>query len=146
MPVLLASYKNKTAGFLLREKKKQITIGRDPGNDMPLPMTRVSSVHAAITCKNHQWFIRDLGSSNGTKINNVRIRGAIAIKPGDRVKLGNVQIQFVDAPKIPDGIKRLKDKRDYTQRVRFKCKYCNQPLKPWHVMPDAACSAVIATR
>ena len=71
MPVLLASYKNKTAGFVLRENKKQITIGRDPGNDMPLPMSRVSRVHATLTCKNHEWFIRDLGSFNGTKINNV---------------------------------------------------------------------------
>lgn len=129
MPVLLASYKNKTAGFVLRESKKQITIGRDPGNDMPLPMTRVSKVHATITCRNHEWFIRDLGSSNGTKINNVRIRGTMTIKPGDRLRLGNVRLQFMDTDHIPQGIKRLKDKRDYTERVRFTCKYCNQPLK-----------------
>ena len=73
MPILLASYKNKTAGFVLKENKKQVTIGRDPGNDMPLPMTRVSKVHAALSLKNNQWFIRDLGSSNGTKLNNKKL-------------------------------------------------------------------------
>ena len=105
MPVLLASYKNKTAGFVLRENKKQITIGRDPGNDMPLPMSRVSRVHATLTRKNHEWFIRDLGSFNGTKINNVRVKGRSAIKPGDRLRLGNVRLQFMDTDKIPEGIK-----------------------------------------
>lgn len=129
MPVLLATYKNKSAGFVLREKKKQITIGRDPGNDMPLPMTRVSRVHATLTCKNHEWFIRDLGSSNGTKVNNVKIRGTMAIKPGDMLRLGNVRLQLVDSEKIPTGVKRLKDRRDYTERIRFTCKYCSQPLK-----------------
>ena len=129
MPVLLASYKNKTAGFVLRENKKQITIGRDPGNDMPLPMSRVSRVHATLTCKNHEWFIRDLGSFNGTKINNVRVKGRSAIEPGDRLRLGNVRLQFMDTDKIPEGIKRLKDRRDNTERVKFKCKYCSQSLK-----------------
>jgi hypothetical protein len=129
MPILLASYKNKTAGFVLRDSKKPITIGRDPGNDMPLPLTRVSRVHASLTRRGHEWFIRDLGSSNGTKVNNVKICGTVQIKSGDRLRLGNVRMQFLDKQTIPEGIKRLKDRRDNTQRIRFKCKYCNHIIK-----------------
>ncbi|MAX24968.1 MAG: hypothetical protein CMJ19_10735 [Phycisphaeraceae bacterium] len=129
MPILLASYKNKTAGFVLKENKKQVTIGRDPGNDMPLPMTRVSKVHAALSLKNNQWFIRDLGSSNGTKLNNKKLVGKTEIHPGDRIRLGNVRLQFMDTQEIPEGVKRLKDRRDYDHRIRFKCSHCDHTLK-----------------
>lgn len=129
MPLLLTSYKNKSAGFILRDAKKQITIGRDPGNDMPLPLTRISRVHALITHRDDQWYLRDLGSSNGTKVNNIRIKGTVHIRPGDRVRLGNVRMQFMDTEMIPKGIKRLKDRRDNQERIRFKCKYCSHSLK-----------------
>lgn len=129
MPFLLASHKNKTAAFKLNPKRKEVTIGRDLSNDMPLPLSRISFAHACISYKGEHWYIRDLGSSNGTKVNNVRIKGKVQIKDGDRVRMGNVRMKFVDSAMIPDGVKRLRGKKDYTQRVLFKCKYCCHCIK-----------------
>ncbi|MBN4061173.1 FHA domain-containing protein, partial [bacterium AH-315-I18] len=107
MPFLLASHKNKTAAFKLSYKRKEVTIGRDLSNDMPLPLSRISFAHACISYKGEHWYLRDLGSSNGTKVNSVRIKGKVQIKDGDRIRMGNVRMKFVDSVMIPDGIKRL---------------------------------------
>lgn len=131
MPVLLATYQNKTAGFILHENKKQITIGRDMSNDMPLPMTLVSRVHASISHHGDSWYVRDLNSSHGVKVNEQRIKGKVKIQQGDQIRLGQVRLKFIGSDKIPQGIKRLKDKRDFkkTKRITFQCKYCSNKIK-----------------
>ena len=46
-----------------------ITLGRDPGNRIVLSDDRCSRTHCAIYYENTGWFIRDLGSRNGTTVN-----------------------------------------------------------------------------
>src|SRR6185369_7305495 len=69
-----------------------ITIGRDPTSVVRFEMTddlEVSTRHAEITEDDDGVYsIADKGSTNGTWVNNARVRGARRIYPGDIVQLG----------------------------------------------------------
>ncbi len=126
MPILIAQYKKKKAGFILRPK---MMIGRDNGNDIPLPVSRMSRVHACIDKIGSGWYIRDLGSSNGICVNGLKIQAATQLYSGDQLFFGGIRIKFYDQDQLPRNIKRLIERKDRTPRMRFDCKYCNQTLK-----------------
>ncbi len=64
------------------------TIGRDPTNNIQLLDSEVSREHAAITSDDGVRFhVRDLGSSNGTDVNNSRIYEHV-LRSGDRMLIG----------------------------------------------------------
>ena len=44
----------------------EITLGRDPGCDIPLIDDTVSTRHAQLTYHHNQWWLEDLSSTNGT--------------------------------------------------------------------------------
>ncbi len=54
-------------------KKDKLVIGRREGCDIVLRFANVSSQHAKMTLENGYWFVKDLGSSNGTKVNGLRV-------------------------------------------------------------------------
>lgn len=64
------------------------TFGRAPDADVRLVDATVSSNHARITLSPGGWAIDDLGSTNGTTVNGVRVYGRATISPGDEVALG----------------------------------------------------------
>ncbi len=73
--------------------KPTMTIGRNPSNDIVIPEQTVSSKHATITVEKGNFFIQDLGSTNGTFVNGSRVQGKI-LKSGDLIKLGAAQCRF----------------------------------------------------
>jgi pSer/pThr/pTyr-binding forkhead associated (FHA) protein len=69
---------------------KTITVGRDSSNDIVVDNKIVSRHHAHFTINSQgQVVIKDLGSPNGTYVNDVKTTGCV-LAPGDVVKLGNV--------------------------------------------------------
>ncbi len=68
----------------------EMTLGREPGVDLVLPVPSISRRHARLFVKNEQVYLEDLGSSNGTFVNGGRIRGAVAVQPGDTINIGKV--------------------------------------------------------
>jgi hypothetical protein len=68
------------------------TIGRDERSDVAIPNSTVSGKHAEIHVNGETCTLRDLGSSNGTSINGVRIRGAQQIHPNDDIELGSAHL------------------------------------------------------
>ena len=74
--------------------KDSIIIGRVVGSDVVVSDPEVSRRHASITWERGQPVIRDLGSTNGTFVNGVRITGPRALGDGDTVGLGKVQLSF----------------------------------------------------
>ena len=50
----------------------------------------VSRRHAALSRDGERWVLRDLGSTNGTRVNGVRVVEDVEVRPGDRVNLGGV--------------------------------------------------------
>jgi predicted RecA/RadA family phage recombinase len=74
--------------------KDSIVIGRMMGNDVVISDPEVSRRHASIIWERGQPVIRDLGSTNGTFVNGVRITGPQAISDGDTIGLGKVPLGF----------------------------------------------------
>ena len=64
------------------------TVGRAAGCQITLDDTYVSQLHARVFSKDGGWYVEDLGSTNGTYLNSKRVSGALAVKRGDRVKIG----------------------------------------------------------
>jgi pSer/pThr/pTyr-binding forkhead associated (FHA) protein len=63
------------------------TVGRE-GCDIVVPDPEVSRRHAAVHTLDDGVAIEDLGSTNGTFVNDRRIHGIAALKHGDRVRFG----------------------------------------------------------
>ena len=57
------------------------------------PEAKVSRRHARITLSNGQYFLEDLGSTNGTMVNGQRV-SAVALNPGDMIQLGTTTLTF----------------------------------------------------
>ena len=71
-----------------------ILIGR--GNDAAIRLDDdyVSTRHARIASSGDQWFVEDLGSTNGTYIGSVRINQPTAIAVGTRVRIGKTILEL----------------------------------------------------
>lgn len=77
----------------------EIFIGRTPDNALVLDDGSVSRRHASLMHGPEGWTLKDLGSTNGTFVNGVRVREAL-LQDGDRVRVGGVILQGVlDAPR-----------------------------------------------
>ena len=73
----------------------EVTIGRAPGCAVSLDDTFASQLHARIFQRDKQWFVEDLGSTNGTWINRKRVHGPMRLLPGDRLQVGNTVLELV---------------------------------------------------
>ncbi|MEU4713035.1 FHA domain-containing protein [Micromonospora purpureochromogenes] len=71
-----------------------LTIGRAPGNELPIDSKLVSRLHALVERFPSGWTIRDLGSTNGTTVNGAAVREARLLRDGDRVEIGPARLLF----------------------------------------------------
>lgn len=75
-------------------KGEVVRIGRGPTNDLTLlDDPKISRSHAELRNRDGQWVLLDLGSSNGTKVNNRRIEQH-PLRAGDRIQVGGTTIVF----------------------------------------------------
>jgi pSer/pThr/pTyr-binding forkhead associated (FHA) protein len=77
------------------------TIGRHPDSHVVLTCPSSSGRHAIIKKRDDGYYVHDLDSSNGTRVNGAEIEEAL-LKDGDRVGFGDVQAVFYagDPPKV----------------------------------------------
>ncbi len=66
---------------------ERLLLGRAEDCAVSVESDIVSRHHAEVTCSGRRWAVRDLGSSNGTFLNRVRISVA-DLRPGDVIRLG----------------------------------------------------------
>jgi pSer/pThr/pTyr-binding forkhead associated (FHA) protein len=71
----------------------ELTIGRSPGCSIQLLRSMVSRQHARITFKNEDYHLEDLGSTNGTYVNGVKVERCI-LRTNDQIDIGGVKILF----------------------------------------------------
>ena len=71
-----------------------ITLGRATECTIPIKDRYLSRRHAEIAFADGMWIVRDLGSVNGTLLNGTRVNGALPLRPGDRITLGDSEIVF----------------------------------------------------
>lgn len=69
--------------------EEKTTVGRLPENTLQIEDSSVSSRHAEILFENNSWFIRDLGSTNGTFLNGSKIENAV-LNHGDELRFGSI--------------------------------------------------------
>ena len=73
---------------------ERVTIGRQTGCSIVIRDTNVSREHVQLRRRPNGWTVRDLGSTNGTKLNGVRVEGEQMLANGDVIMLGSVKVTF----------------------------------------------------
>ncbi|MBL0888752.1 FHA domain-containing protein FhaB/FipA [Myceligenerans indicum] len=71
-----------------------ILIGRAPSCTLVLDDDYSSSRHARIYPQGNQWYVEDLGSTNGTYMNDQRIQGIVPMPPGVGVQIGQSVVEL----------------------------------------------------
>jgi eukaryotic-like serine/threonine-protein kinase len=95
-PVLasLSMQNGPMAGRTYRFHQDISTVGRTTGNDLVISGRTVSRRHARLWFDNSNWYVEDVGSANGTFVNNVRIYQPHQLRDGDLVSFGEEVVVF----------------------------------------------------
>lgn len=70
-----------------------IIVGRSPSADIVIGASYVSARHARFSLMGQNLFVEDLGSTNGTTVNDQEITSPVALNDGDVVMVGDVAIR-----------------------------------------------------
>lgn len=76
--------------------RASITLGRKEDNSIVLNDQFVSSHHAKLFVRNDEFYLEDLGSTNGTFVNDTKIQGKVRLKVDDEVRLGSTVFKVID--------------------------------------------------
>jgi len=87
--VLLVNSDGRTNSFVL--SKKINTIGRHTTNDIVIGEQTITGKHAIIEIIDKQIILKDLGSTNGTFVNQEKIKSKTIVN-GDHIKMGNIEM------------------------------------------------------
>ena len=68
--------------------RRSWTIGAAPAADIRVESPYVSAAHCRLTHDDGRWTLEDLGSTNGTFVNGVRLARPAVVTPADRITLG----------------------------------------------------------
>ncbi len=71
-----------------------MTVGRAPECELRVEDTYASQQHARLFAKNNSWFVEDLGSTNGTFVNDQKLAAPAMLQPGDRVRVGQTVLEL----------------------------------------------------
>jgi pSer/pThr/pTyr-binding forkhead associated (FHA) protein len=93
-PTKVAVTQGSNSGITVPLDRAPILIGR--GNDAAIRLDDdyVSTRHARIAASGDQWFVEDLGSTNGTYIGSVRITQPTTITLGTQVRIGKTILEL----------------------------------------------------
>lgn len=70
------------------------TLGRAADNTISLADETVSAYHARLSYHGGQWWLEDLGSRNGSWVNDIRVDQPLVITYGDVIQLGRVRLHL----------------------------------------------------
>lgn len=85
-------------------ESEAITIGRDLSNDIVLPDPEVSRWHLQLQRQGNGYTVRDLGSTNGTVLNGVRLTAPRTLTAYDTLELGTTaRLHYVRDPRDVQG-------------------------------------------
>ena len=93
MPELIVQT-GKHRGRKLVLPQSEIYIGRDDDCQIRLTSSDISRRHCRLLCGKDSIRVRDLGSRNGTWVNNVMISEEVTLGPGDTLRVGPITLQM----------------------------------------------------
>ena len=79
---------------LILPDMQRVTLGTRPESEVPLTDPTVSRRHAEIVLENDRYLLRDLGSTNGTYVDNVRVEEAY-VEPDSVIRVGRSEIRLL---------------------------------------------------
>ncbi|MGB2752136.1 MAG: SpoIIE family protein phosphatase [Pyrinomonadaceae bacterium] len=80
------------------------TIGRSARSDVCIPDAFASRLHAEVRQEGDTYWISDLGSANGTKLNGALLSIPIPLHQGGEIQIGETKIKFDDGGQISKSI------------------------------------------
>lgn len=89
-------------------KKDKFIIGRASECTLRAGSSAISRRHCAIVRKDDKWYVRDLGSRNGTHLNDVAVDKATALSPGDEIRVGPLHFRVEALVAAAEGSKASK--------------------------------------
>jgi serine phosphatase RsbU (regulator of sigma subunit) len=73
----------------------RLAVGRSSSVELSFPEDAgLSRQHFAFEFEGNEWTVRDLGSKNGTFVNNIPLKARLILKPGDRITAGHLTIVY----------------------------------------------------
>jgi adenylate cyclase len=85
--------------------KPTLLVGRRESCDIVLRFGNVSAHHCELSLEKGYWFVKDLNSRNGTKVNGLRVTARKRIDPGDRLAIAkhNYEVKYSPADLGAEG-------------------------------------------
>lgn len=120
----------------LTTHKKSVVVGRSPKCDLIIPHDSISRQHCQIDCgkEKDQFFVTDLGSSNGISINGQRIppNTKTLIPPNSALSLGKLECEISSKPGSPAPEHQIVSSNvapggDFTATIRIARIELNRP-------------------
>jgi hypothetical protein len=96
LPVLIFETGPAKGTTVRLESDRIYVFGRDEAAEVQIDSELASRVHAKLRGKDGRYFLKDSESSNGTYVNDVRIRGVHELSSGDRIMIGTEVVSFLD--------------------------------------------------
>ena len=72
-------------------------LGREGDGVVPLPSASVSRQHAALVLEGRAAQVRDLGSKNGTFVDDLRVEGTVMLRDGAQLRFGTLHVTYRSA-------------------------------------------------
>lgn len=85
--------KGKEQGKIFYLDQGELLLGRNKDCDIEVQDIEISRQHLRFFSENRRWFVQDLGSTNGTYVNKLRV-DRYMVNPGDKIKVGQTQFRF----------------------------------------------------
>ncbi|HEY0127410.1 MAG TPA: FHA domain-containing protein [Blastococcus sp.] len=82
------------AGTKITLGDQPILIGRADDSTLVLTDDFASSRHARLTNRGGQWYVEDLGSTNGTYLDQQRVQGPLLVGPGQPIRIGQTALEL----------------------------------------------------
>jgi pSer/pThr/pTyr-binding forkhead associated (FHA) protein len=89
--VIVAPNEQKGRSF---ELNGELTVGRAAGCQVALEDNYVSQLHARVFTRDGAVWVEDLGSTNGTYVNDRRVSAPLAVRRGDQLKVGSTVMEL----------------------------------------------------
>ena len=94
MPSVLVVTQGALSGTSVRLGESAVTIGRAQDSTIVLDDDYVSSRHARVFPRDGQWYVEDLGSTNGTYLDRTKVVNPTPVKIGVPIRVGKTSVEL----------------------------------------------------
>lgn len=78
---------------------REVLIGRTADNDITLPFSNVSRCHSKVKLSGEDYFLVDMGSTNGSYVNGVKI-AKCQLRLNDLIQIGETKIYYTEREEL----------------------------------------------